>query len=67
MSHSANIFFPIFREQLIKKIGKLVWKIIVSLIALAGLILMVTHYEEAKNVSIILWSPQVALIYASYI
>ena len=38
-----------------------------SLLAILGFALMVTHYQEAKSFSIDLWSPNIPILYLSYI
>ena len=67
VSHSANIFFQNLKTILVGKVGLLLWKIFVSLLAILGFFLMVTHYYEAKSFSIILWSPSLIFLYFSYI
>ena len=67
ISHSANIFFQNLKTILVNKVGLLLWKIIVSLLAILGFVLMVTHYQEAKSFSINLWSPNIPILYLSYI
>ena len=67
ISHSANIFFQNLKTILLKRVGLLLWKIIVSLLAVIGFVLMVTHYQDAKSLSIILWSPNILILYLSYI
>ena len=67
ISHSANIFFQNLKTILIERVGLILWKIIVSLLAILGFVLMVTHYQEAKSFSINLWSPTIPILYLSYI
>ena len=67
VSHSANIFFQNLKTVLVKRVGVLLWKTIVSLLAILGFVLMVTHYQEAKSFSITLWSPTILFLYLSYI
>ena len=67
VSHSANIFFQNLKTILIKRVGSLLWKVIISLLAILGFVLMVTHYQEAKSFSITLWSPSIQILYLSYI
>ncbi len=67
VSHSANIFFQNLKTVLVKRVGVLLWKTIVSLLAILGFVLMVTHYQEAKSFSITLWSPNILFLYLSYI
>ncbi|MDA9690171.1 NnrU family protein [Betaproteobacteria bacterium] len=67
ISHSANIFFQNLKTILVKRVGLLLWKMIVSLLAILGFVLMVTHYQEAKSFSIALWSPTIPILYVSYI
>ena len=67
ISHSAIIFFHNLKTILVKRVGLLLWKLIVSLLAILGFVLMVTHYQEAKSFSINLWSPTIPILYLSYI
>ncbi len=67
ISHSSNIFFQNLKTTLVNRVGLLLWKTIVSLLAILGFVLMVTHYQEAKSFSIILWSPGILILYLSYI
>ena len=67
ISHSANIFFQNLKTILVKRVGLLLWKTIVSLLAILGFALMVTNYQDAKSFSIILWSPGILILYLSYI
>ena len=67
ISHSANIFFQNLKTIVVNRIGVLLWKTIVSLLAILGFVLMVTHYQEAKSFSITLWSPNLLILYLSYI
>ena len=67
ISHSANIFFQNLKMILVKRIGLLIWKAIVSILAIVGFVLMGIHYHEAKSLSITLWSPNIIILYVSYI
>ena len=67
ISHSANIFLQSLKTILVKRVGLLLWKTIVSLLAILGFALMVTNYQDAKSFSIILWSPGILILYLSYI
>jgi len=55
--HSVSIFADQWRNEQVAKLGALTWKIIYSLISIAGLVLMTVGYLEARPQPITIWSP----------
>ena len=55
--HSISIFANEWRNNQIKKIGVVTWKVVYSLISIAGLVLMTVGYLEARPQPITVWSP----------
>jgi len=55
--HSISIFANEWRNNQIKKIGVVAWKVLYSLISIAGLVLMTVGYLEARPQPITVWSP----------
>jgi len=54
-THSARIFAEDSRKALIARLGLMPWKAIYSLLSLAGLLLIVYGYGEARATPISLW------------
>jgi len=55
--HSVSIFANQWRNDQVAKLGALTWKVIYSLISIAGLVLMTVGYLEARPQPITIWSP----------
>ena len=54
--HSTRLFAPQWRASQIEKRGEMAWKGIYSLIAIAGLVLIVIGYGEARMQPVFLWN-----------
>jgi len=79
--HSIAIVNPGWREQMIARFGEVPWKAVYGLIALAGLILIVMGYGDARatpsalytppvwmrHISLLLMLPVFPLIFAAYL
>ena len=59
--HSSRFLFPAVKENLTARIGPLGWKGIYSLVSIAGLVLIVIGYGEARMAPVWLWYPPVWL------
>lgn len=59
--HSTRIFAPAWRERQITRFGANGWKGVYSVMSLAGLVLLVWGYGEARTAPVILWNPPVAM------
>jgi uncharacterized membrane protein len=55
--HSVRIISPSAYTALVKKFGAMPWKGIYSLVAIAGFVLMVHGWPEARANAVILWQP----------
>lgn len=55
--HSVSIFADQWRNDQVAKLGVRTWKVLYSLIAIAGLALMTLGYLEARPQPITIWSP----------
>jgi uncharacterized membrane protein len=55
--HSTRIFADGWRTAMIARLGELRWKGIYSLVSLAGLVLIVWGYGQARLDPVVVWSP----------
>ena len=62
-SHSCRIFAESWRNQMIDRLGEVKWKGLYTIISLIGFIIMVIGYGQARQDTVVLWQPNVALIY----
>jgi uncharacterized membrane protein len=58
-THSIRIFADDWRRAVIAAQGELRWKGLVSLLALAGLVLMVVGFGDARAATVVVWVPPV--------
>ena len=59
--HAVRIVADGWRTRTVARIGVLPWKGIVSVVSIAGFVLMVAGYGEARTAPVVLWSPPVAM------
>lgn len=57
--HSTRLFAPGWRAALIERRGETTWKMIYSLVAIAGLFLIVIGYGQARMDPVVLWNAPV--------
>jgi uncharacterized membrane protein len=57
--HSVRIFADDFRSRQVGKMGLVPWKIVYSLLALAGFVMIVYGYGAARMDPVILWNPPI--------
>jgi uncharacterized membrane protein len=62
-SHSCRIFAESWRNNMIDRIGEVKWKGLYTIISLIGFIIMVIGYGQARQNTVVLWQPNIALIY----
>jgi uncharacterized membrane protein len=55
--HSVSIFIPGWRDAMAERMGALKWKGIYSLASLAGFVLLVHGYGEARAAPVLLYQP----------
>ena len=63
--HSAQALYPGMRDATIARIGALGWKGVYSVVSLAGFLLLVHGYGEARPASEVIWNPPVGLMHAA--
>lgn len=59
--HSCRMLAEDWRDRQAARLGVLGWKALFSLVALAGLVLIVMGYGQARVDSVVLWSPPAAM------
>ncbi len=59
--HSVRIVAEGWRTRIVARLGPMAWKGLYSLVSLAGLVLIVWGYAQARQQPVLLWSPPVAL------
>jgi uncharacterized membrane protein len=57
--HSTRLFAPRWRATQIERRGEMTWKMVYSLIAIAGLLLIIMGYGQARMDPVMLWNPPV--------
>lgn len=55
-AHSVRIVAPAWREAQIARVGRHVWRGVYSLLSLAGFVLLVWGYGQARQQPVVLWS-----------
>lgn len=55
--HSTRIFADAGRTQIVARIGLNAWKGVVTLLSLAGFVLMIIGYDQARATPLPLWQP----------
>lgn len=56
-NHSIRLFMPAWRTRFIEQYGENTWKAIYSLFSLAGLVLIVYGYGQARMDPVFVWNP----------
>lgn len=55
--HSIRIFAPAWRDRMVARLGLNGWKLIYSVVSLAGFVLIVIGYGEARLEPVVVWQP----------
>jgi uncharacterized membrane protein len=63
--HSLRIFAEAWRAQQIARIGPLPWKGLVSVLSLAGFVLLVWGWGMARQAPVVVWQPPVGMRHAA--
>lgn len=63
--HSVGLFAPHWRERVIARIGRQPWRGLYSLVALAGIVLVVHGFGEARQAPVLLYVPPAWLAHVS--
>lgn len=58
-AHSMRVFADDWRSRMIERLGELKWKGVVTVLSIAGFILLIVGYGEARLTPIVLWEPPV--------
>lgn len=56
-SHSISIFAPAWRDAMVARIGVWPWKALYGIVAIAGLVLLVRGYGQARLDPVVLYTP----------
>ncbi len=59
--HSVGIVAPAWRERMLERLGEKRWKGVYTLVSLAGFLLLIYGYGQARQQPIVLWSPPIGL------
>jgi len=63
--HSVRVFADGFRTAQIARMGPQVWKGVYSIVSIAGFVLLVWGYGQARQSDVVLWTPIPAMRYAT--
>ena len=66
-AHSLQALFPNWRAQWRSRWGEMTYKGLYSLLSLAGLVLVVLGYSQARAEPVLLWTPPQALLHISWL
>ena len=66
-AHSLQALFPHWRAQWRSRWGEMTYKGLYSLLSLAGLVLVVLGYSQARAEPVLLWTPPRALLHFSWL
>jgi uncharacterized membrane protein len=64
-THSLRIFADDWRTRLMRRMGPLPWKGLVSVLSLAGFALLVWGWGQARQTPVVLWQPPVGMRHAA--
>ena len=56
-AHSTRVFADDWRTRTLERIGELKWKGLVTALSIAGFVLMIVGYDQARMTPIALWQP----------
>jgi uncharacterized membrane protein len=56
-AHSTRVFADDWRTRTLDRIGELKWKGLVTALSIAGFVLMIVGYDQARMTPIALWQP----------
>lgn len=58
-AHSTRIFTDDWRSHMLERLGEKPWKGLITVVSVAGFVLMIIGYGEARLVPVPLWEPPV--------
>jgi uncharacterized membrane protein len=57
--HSTRVFADDWRTRMIARLGELKWKGLITVLSIAGFILLIVGYDQARLTPIVLWEPPI--------
>lgn len=57
--HSTRVFADDWRTRMIERLGELKWKGLITVLSIAGFILLIVGYDQARMTPIVLWEPPI--------
>ena len=57
--HSIRVFADDWRTRMIERLGELKWKGLITVLSIAGFILLIVGYDQARMTPIVLWEPPI--------
>ena len=58
-AHSTRVFADDWRTRTIERLGELKWKGLITALSIAGFVLMIVGYDQARMTPIALWQPPI--------
>ena len=58
-AHSTRVFADDWRTRTLERIGELKWKGLVTALSIAGFVLMIVGYDQARMTPVLLWEPPI--------
>lgn len=58
-AHSTRVFADHWRTRMIERLGELKWKGLITVLSIAGFILLIVGYDQARMTPVALWEPPV--------
>lgn len=56
-AHATRVFANDWRTRMIDRLGELKWKGVVAVLSIAGFVLLIIGYDQARMMSVVLWQP----------
>jgi uncharacterized membrane protein len=63
--HSLRVVAPAWRDERVAQWGAGKWKVAISLLSIAGFVLMIWGYSQARQAPILLWTPPAGMRHAA--
>lgn len=57
--HSVRIFADPWRNAMLARLGENGWKVLYSLVSVAGFVLLIWGYGQARQAPVVLWTPPI--------
>ncbi len=58
-AHSTRVFADNWRTNMIERLGELKWKGVVTALSIAGFVLLIVGYDQARMTPVMLWEPPI--------